>query len=482
MKLLITSFFTITLFFVFSQSMSNTTPIKVADGVGSYHPQIEITNDGQPAVIWTDDATYNLYFAKHNGTDGFLAPVKLNPDGMDVQSFNWSGPDLYIDGDNIYITFKEDGYTTGHIYLVKSADNGLTWGDTVRVDQLATGYGNYPDVAVFNDTVWVTFMDHDAGGANPQYVVARSIDGGATFEPEVAAGSLWTGEACDCCQPEIIADDQRLIVFFRNNNSNIRDIKAVVSTDRGASFSDFYSVDDHNWNIAGCPSTGPDARFMNGDKTLTAYRTSVAGEGKVFINEYNLQTNTSDDLIEITTSGGTSSLANYPQIDYKNGVIGIVWEDAGNSVDVFANFSSNGAAGLDPQNAFNVTNASGAQNKPDIAIGDNVFHMVYTDVNSGDVYYTQLRALAALNEQVVELQTLVYPQPAADYVIISFDNPEDKILQLKIYDINGKQIETNSIIYKSSQLTIPTSSLSHGVYHFELQVGDVISFGKFVVQ
>ena len=43
-------------------------------------------------------------------------------------------------------------------------DNGMSFGDTVRVDSLSTGYANYPDVAVSNDTVFVTFMDHDAGG------------------------------------------------------------------------------------------------------------------------------------------------------------------------------------------------------------------------------------------------------------------------------------------------------------------------------
>ena len=461
--------------------MSKTTPIPVADGLGSYHPQIEITNDGEPAVIWTDFSTNDLYFAKYNGTDAFLPAIKLNPGTLEVQSFNWSGPDLYMDGDNIYVVFKENGYSTGHIYLVKSTDNGATWSDTVRVDQLSTGYGNYPDVAVVNDTVWVTFMDHDAGGGNPQYVVARSTDGGSTFEPEVAAGSLWGAEACDCCQPEIIADDQRVIVFFRNNNSNIRDIKAVVSNDRGATFTDTYSVDDHNWSIMSCPSTGPDARFMGSDKTLTAYRTSESGQLKVFINQYNLISDMSEAMVEIKHDG-TASMPNYPQLDYKNGVIGIVWEDAGNATDVYANFSSSGVSGLDVQNAFNITDLSGTQNKPDIAIGDNVFHVVYTDGNEGDVYYTQLTSLTGIENIQSSVNSTVFPNPSKEKTVISFENSNDKAVDLMIYDLGGKTITVGWEQTKNNQITLNTAQLQAGIYQYELRVGSEVGFGRIVVE
>ena len=119
----------------------------------------------------------------------------------------------------------------------------------MRVDNLSSGFGQYPDIAVLNDTVWVTFMDHDASGLNPQYVVAKSVDGGLTFSSEVVAGEIYGDEACDCCQPELIVNEDYVIVYFRNNDNNIRDIKGVISYDRGDVFTDFFSVDDHLWQL-----------------------------------------------------------------------------------------------------------------------------------------------------------------------------------------------------------------------------------------
>lgn len=477
-------FFTLVLILIaatgFSQSFERATPIKVADNLGSLHPQIEITNDGQPAVIWTDNSNNDLYFAKYNGTNAFLPAIKLNPGTLEVQSFNWSGPDLYMEGDNIYVVFKENGFSTGHIYLVKSSDNGATWGDTVRVDQLGSGFGNFPDVAVQNDTIWVTFMDHDdAGGANPQYVVARSTDGGASFEPEVAAGILWGAEACDCCQPEIIVNNERVIVFFRNNDNDIRDVKAVVSLDRGGSFTDMYSVDDHNWFITGCPSTGPDARFMGNDKTLTTYKTFESGTGAVFINEYNLVTDMSDGLVEIEQNG--SNAANYPQIDYKNGVIGIVWEDNSNSVDVFAKLSSTGVSGFSSQTAFNITDQSGVQNKPDIALTDDKIHVVYTDVSENDVYYTQLTSLSSVKESAKSFDVDVYPNPATDQLKITFDNPGNKTVSFKLHDLSGR-IVSNQPLIQSNQIIMDVSEIPSGVYGYELKVDEKVVKGKLMIQ
>src|SRR5690606_35220503 len=118
----------------FSQVFSPAPAISVSDTFGYYHPQIEISNDGVPVVIWTDQNDKDLYFARHNGVDDFMAPVKLNPDGTDVQAYTWSGANMAIEGDNIYVVYHSDGFETGHCYLVKSTDNGATWSDTIRID------------------------------------------------------------------------------------------------------------------------------------------------------------------------------------------------------------------------------------------------------------------------------------------------------------------------------------------------------------
>ena len=465
----------------FSQSFNTSTPISLDPIYGNFHPQIEMSGDGFPVVLWTSSDSLDVYFAKHDGVSGFNTPLKLNPDGLDVQDFNWSGADLSVDGDNIYVVFREQGYSTGGVYMVKSTDNGVSFGDTLRIDNLPVGFGQYPDIAAANDTVWVTFMDHDAAGLNPEYVVTRSTDGGATFTTAVTAGSLWPGEACDCCQPEIIVDDSRVIVFFRNNNSNIREIKAVVSTDRGGTFTDSYSVDDHNWMINSCPSTGPDARFMGPNKTLTAYKTVDFGAATVYVNEWNLTTGSSDALVAMSSPTGANNQINYPQLAYEEAenMIGVVWEAAAMATDVFINASSTGVAGLLAANSFNITNISGTQSKPDVIIKDGIFHVVYMDYNDKDVKYVQLTSNFAniQPETLSPLGVKSYPTPAKEKVILEFDNTNNEEVTFQLFNLNGQEV-ISKLELDPNVITIKRGELEAGVYMYSLKVGNQVAKGQ----
>lgn len=464
---------------VSAQTFTKSPTISIDADYGFYHPQIEMTGDDKACLLWTSSDSLDLYFAKHNGVDDFNTPLKLNPDGLDVQDFVWSGADFAVEGTNIYAVFKQAGYSTGGIYLVKSTDNGDSFGDTVRVDDLAVGYGQYPDVAVLNDTVWVTFMDHNASGGDPQYVVARSTDGGLSFEPEVIAGAILPGEACDCCQPEIMVDANRVVLVLRNNNSNVRDIKAVVSTDRGATFSNSFSLDDHNWVINYCPSTGPDARLIGSDKIMAIYKSTVLSNAAIFVHEYDMGAGSSNGEVQVLVNGTTNALMNYPQLDYEasESMLGFVWEQAGDATDVYINASSTGLNGISASNAMNITNEPGTQNKPDIIIRNGVFHVVYADYNEQNLKYLQLTSnFAHLNKAANTFGMNVYPTPSKDFVTIEFDQLEGTNSSLQVFTILGQLVLTKS---GQSSYTISKNELPAGEYIFKLSQGESINQGQF---
>jgi len=422
----------------FSQTMTVSTPISLPDSLENYHPQIEMTNDNVPAVLWTSPTLQNLYFSRHNGSTAFDTPLQLNPNGLPVQSYNWSGPDLAVWQDNVYVVFKEYGYSTGHVFLVKSVDNGISFGDTVRIDDLMSGYANYPDVAVFNDTVYVTFMDHDPSGLNPQYVVSRSVDGGTTFEPAVDAGSILGDEACDCCQPEIIVNDKYVVVFFRNNDSNIRDVKAVVSYDRGATFSSSVPVDDHLWTVMACPSSGPDAAFSETDVMITAYRSRSVGVNRVYINEYDLLADSS--VITSELSLGTGVTPNYPQIAFSGGNLGAVWEGRGADPDIFFNWSSSGVSGLDSINILNVTDATGTQSKPDICYGNGKYHVVWSEVSTNEVKYATISESLSIEDREPSTSFNIYPNPSSETITVAQKRGSNSRCRLFISDMSGRMV------------------------------------------
>lgn len=363
-----------------AQSLQVSNEVTISSNDGNYHPQIEITGDGSPLVIWTNAADMGLYASKQINQTTFGTPIRISPAGFPVQSFDWSGADLAVEGSNVYVVFHSEGYETGHMYLLKSTDFGQTFGDTVRIDHLSSGFGQYPDVAVFNDTIYTTFMSHDANGMNPQYVLSRSVDGGQSFETPVPAGILSAAEACDCCPPEIMVNENQVVILFRNNDLNIRDIRAVLSYDRGQSFTQILEVDQHLWQLQACPSTGPDGRLDQQGMIYSTFKSVENNVGKIFLNvsdPLNASSNTT-----ISLSDGLPNLANYPQLDLVNDTFACVFEANATQTDVFLVYSYNGMTGIDLQNRINITAKSNYQEKPDVRIHQGIFHIVYADVSA----------------------------------------------------------------------------------------------------
>ncbi len=405
-------------------------PLTIADTFGNSHPQIELTGDGNPIVTWTNFSKKNIYASKFEN-NGFLAPIKLNPLGLDVQSYTWSGPDLCIENSNVYAIFRSDGYETGHVYLVKSTNNGQSFSDTMRVDHLSAGFAQYPDLAVLNDTIYTTFMDHDAMGMSPQYVLSRSFDGGLTFENPILAGELTGDEACDCCPPEIIVNNDYVIILFRNNANNVRDIKGAISYDRGATFTNIANVDNHLWTLQSCPSTGPDGKIDQNNIMHTVYKSYENLAGKVFLNSYDLTQNVSVSTQNLANGVNNT---NFPQITLKNDLIGIVFEGNGSATDVFFNYSLSGIQGVNPSMLMNLTNVTGAQSKPDIIADNNSFHIVYSDVSK--LSYVKIDVLVDLKEleKKSKIETLIYSKSK---------DKEIEIFNSLLYNFEGRKIDMN---------------------------------------
>ncbi|TNE54242.1 MAG: hypothetical protein EP338_08745 [Bacteroidetes bacterium] len=440
-----------------AQNFSASEPILISDQHGGYHPQIVGTDSGDALVLWTDPISKNCYFTRVSGSN-VETPKALNPTGLDVQSYNWSGPDLARWNDDIYVVFREDGYSTGHIYLVKSTDNGQNFSDTIRVDHLNEGYAQYPDVAVYNDTIFITYMTHDKDGLNPQYVVVRSTDGGNNFGNPAEVSSLLGNEACDCCQPELVVNEEYVIQLFRNNNQNIRDIHALVSKDRGLTFQEILQVDQHQWLINACPSTGPDALLDNG-KLWSVYKSFENNRNKVFLNEHQLGANTSN-LGSVDLSLNLPNNSNYPQIAGKESLLGVVFEGNDQGVDVFFNASTNGIAGLDEANRINLTAKSGNQFKPAIAYSGSAykFHVVYED--AGALYYVTVDQTQSISEldHLTQNKSLALSK-SQNYLMLHEE------LNYSIHDLQGRKILEQT----SNQVDL--RALTPGHYIFQTQSG-----------
>ena len=134
---------------------------------------------------------------------------------------------------------------------------------------------------------------------------------------------------------------------------------------------------------------------------------------------------------------------------------------------------------MNPDNAFNLTAATGAQNKPDIAVGDGFFHVVYAD--GGDVKYTQLTALLGSEELISDLEISVYPNPTTDQITFSIGEASSATWRLEISNNLGQIVKAVEVKHKA-ETTINTKLFESGVYHYSLVLENGIKKGQFVVK
>ncbi|MFC1734129.1 T9SS type A sorting domain-containing protein, partial [candidate division KSB1 bacterium] len=84
-----------------------------------------------------------------------------------------------------------------------------------------------------------------------------------------------------------------------------------------------------------------------------------------------------------------------------------------------------------------------------------------------------------------EIITFTYPNPATNYLIFEFSLPEDMVLEISIFDNNGKKVKTllNGLAEKGpNYFSFSTEPLNKGIYFLSLIDGNnIIRTEKFVV-
>lgn len=158
-------------------------PHYIGGGKHQMGPWPTVTADGKLLIIWSDLTSGSFYVSDADG-DGFAPPRLI------AQNEGTWIPSVGVDmtgGPNhgtIYASLMDDRNGDGDVFLHVSRDGGVTWEESVRVNQDAVGNGmdlRMPELIVEPDgAVSIVYM---AEVADDQYhaFVSRSIDGGRTF-------------------------------------------------------------------------------------------------------------------------------------------------------------------------------------------------------------------------------------------------------------------------------------------------------------
>jgi hypothetical protein len=431
-------------------------PIVVSDTTGYYHPRIGLDANSNPVIIWGFNES--VYFSRWDISD-FTDPVALNPIETSVFATSWAGPDLATSGDTIYVVYKANPEDLERIYLVHSYDGGITFSEPVIVDgMLGDDISRFPSVAANSDgQPLVSFMKLNSSFLEPRYVISKSTDGGNSFAMDVLASDFSGGEVCDCCPAGITANENYVVNLYRDNLDNLRNSWAAISNDGGSMFMNGLQIDQTDWIVNACPSSGPDGIIID-DSLYSVFMSAGNGTNRVYFSRSSLSSLSDGEDIRLKNDFDGLMIQNYPRIANYGNAAAVVWkQNANSSSEIPLLFTSDISNGF-PVNYDTVAfmDIYGLENA-DVAVSANAVHVVWQNSSSDQVLYR--KGIYASPEVTITKNNLlsyklsIYPNPAQSITQISIDGNE-QIESIQVCRFDG------SVIFEQEEINVSNYSLS----------------------
>src|ERR1051325_1990608 len=271
---------------------SNITVTHLPDG--GIQPQVAVDATGTVHLIYYKgpDGGGDIFYARQKADeDKFSKPIKVNSrPGSAIAAGTIRGAQLAIGKNNrVHVIWnggigaekvKLDGREVTPLVYTRMNDAGTGFEPERNLITYAAGLDGGSSIAADSlGNVYAFWHGRAPGAAEGEegraVFVARSMDDGKTFRPEVSATSEKTG-ACGCCGMKAFADANGAVyVLYRGAlNMTNRDEVLLVSPKPGAPFK---VVNKHRWEVATCPMSS--AYLSSADKgAVAAWET----DGQIF--------------------------------------------------------------------------------------------------------------------------------------------------------------------------------------------------------
>lgn len=215
-------------------------------------------------------------------TDGgktFGEPVSASGEDVGVTTYPGGSPQVFAGPQGeVYVAYDlnlpYEGVPWGRdmLRLARSDDDGVSFGSAIDIfaDPDVVEAGTYQDVFATPDgsiyAAWLSYRQYvpvngvSEEDAFTQVRVARSDDGGKTFQPSVLVDDL----SCECCRASLaVGPDNVLYLAWRDQvpqpdgGDPIRNMVISRSEDKGETWSAAVPIHDDAWRFGQCPESGP---------------------------------------------------------------------------------------------------------------------------------------------------------------------------------------------------------------------------------
>ena len=324
-----------------SQSSPDTQVTFVRIPHGGVQPELSVSRDGTIHMVYLSAepaAAANVFYVRsRDGGMTFSAPVRVNSqEGSAIATGTIRGAHIAVGPDGrVHVAWNGSdralprapaNLSTGRPgapMLYSRSNAGGTAFEPQRnlITRTTNVDGGGSIAADSRGGVFVAWhADHidGRGGEETRRVwLAKSVNGGVTFEKEAPVSPGGTG-ACGCCALRLYAStDDRLHLLYRSATNRVhRDIYSLVSRDRGGTFT---GGRVHAWKLNACPMTSM-AIAQSGSRIMRAWET----EGNVHASGIGAGT----DFQAPPTDSSKPLQRKHPRLSTnKEGMTLLVWTD-----------------------------------------------------------------------------------------------------------------------------------------------------------
>jgi hypothetical protein len=235
-------------------------------------PQLLSMGDQVGMVYGSGNAIF--YVASKTDGESFGQPVKVAELGK-LSLGRHRGPRLAQQSGNLVVTAivgEKGGGADGDLMAWRSDDNGRTWSEPVRVNDVA-GSAREGLHAMAGANGWVVAAWLDLRSKGTKLYSSRSTDGGRSWSANALVYESPDGTICQCCHPTLLIGYGGAVhVMFRNALDGSRDMHLTTSTDGGKTFPPPRKLGRETWKLNACPMDGGGLAVSANNKLFSVWR------------------------------------------------------------------------------------------------------------------------------------------------------------------------------------------------------------------
>lgn len=379
-------------------------------------PQIAIDRQGIIYLLWSDYRSNNDGDVRlSRSTDGGVSfgPSRSVLSSATTISGMQRGARIAVDSNGVLHLLSQVSKKGGSGFDVlyqRSTDGGSTYTPPISLtNSTPKEHQDFPSIAIDGrNTIYVAWVDDRdvvaKTSSNTHLYTTRSTDGGATFSKPIRADMMpgGIGGTCECCNTDIAATgDGYVVVAFRSNINNRRDIFLARSVDAGQTFETAIPVQSEPWMINACPMAGPTVTMDREGTAHVAWRDQRASaKKKAYIYYATLRRGDSAASPDIAISDSPKE-SRYPSIAVTpSGIILCVSQDnRSDEADLFIATSRDGGNTFSATKQLLQSPANTAQLYPVGAVApDGTYYVAWQEGSNdaGDIMLAKATSIPAV--------------------------------------------------------------------------------------